>query len=619
MRPAIHHFSLIAALGLTCSLQAQFTAMNAPQGMPMVFWSNANYGSGQAILDLDSDGDMDVVVAPVAGFPIRLFRNDGAMIFTDISAGSGLGFHWLPHAVEAADVDNDGDPDIYMGGGGIPGRLYINNGAGVFTEEAVARGIIHSDDNYSASFGDFDRDGWLDLYLGNRLAGNFIDPGANRLYRNTGNGNFVEVTATAGCAGNSLTLACAFIDYNEDGWPDLIEISEKGNHIPNEIYHNNGNGTFTPIAASIGANVAIRGMGIDFADVFNDGGLDFYCTDGPPDHLFQVWDATQQSYSVQTATYGLQGGGLGWGCNFFDYNNDGWQDLYVVQESYPNLLFENPRAPANALVAWQDKAAAMGCAQPYSQFMASTGDFDNDGRVDLLQRFHTGYMAPNGLILYRNTCPPKNWLKFRTQGRRSNRDGIGTLIEVHAGPLVQRQYVRSGCGFLGGSDPRPHFGLNLATTADLVKVTWPSGQRQHLTNVAANQIIDLVEPTISSTGPAPVGGSSTVTASIPGDEGLPYLLVLSLSANYGIPLGNGNFLPIDFDALTQITLDPSNPFFVGSVGIVDAAGNASATLNVPPLPLLSGLSVFSSGLTTDVAPFYGVRTVLTDVVTIAIQ
>ncbi len=147
MRPAIHHFSLIAALGLTCSLQAQFTAMNAPQGMPMVFWSNANYGSGQAILDLDSDGDMDVVVAPVAGFPIRLFRNDGAMIFTDISAGSGLGFHWLPHAVEAADVDNDGDPDIYMGGGGIPGRLYINNGAGGFTEEAVARGIIHSEDN----------------------------------------------------------------------------------------------------------------------------------------------------------------------------------------------------------------------------------------------------------------------------------------------------------------------------------------------------------------------------------------------------------------------------------------------------------------------------------------
>lgn len=618
MRAVNEWIALLVTFCLAGSAQAQFTVMNAPQGMPMVLWSNAWYGSGQAILDLDSDGDMDVVVAPTAGFPIRLFRNDGGMSFTDISAGSGLGFHWMPHAVEAADVDNDGDPDIYIGGAGLPGRLYINNGAGVFTEEAVARGLVHSDDNYSASFGDFDRDGWLDLYLGNRLAGAL--PAPNRLYRNTGNGNFVDVTATAGCAGFSLTLACAFFDYNEDGWPDLLEVSEKGVLIPNEIYRNNGNGTFTPVAATIGASIAVNGMGVDFADVFNDGGLDFYCTDAPPDHLFQVWDAAQLSYTVATATYGVQGGETGWGCNFFDYNNDGWQDLYVVHEAAPNRLFENPGTPANSLVPWQDKAAAMGCAQPYSQFMVSIGDFDDDGRLDLLQRFHTGYQAPNGLILYRNECPPKNWLKFRTRGRLSNRDGIGTRIEVHTGSMVQCQYVRSGCGFLGGSDPRPHFGLNTAAVADLVKVTWPSGQLQHLTNVPANQIIDLVEPIITSTGPAPVGGTSTVTASIPGDEGRPYLLVLSLSANNGIPLGNGNILPIDFDALTQITLDPANPIFVGSVGIVDAAGNATATLNVPPLPFLSGFQVFSSGLTLDsAAPFNGARTVLARAVTIMIQ
>jgi enediyne biosynthesis protein E4 len=609
----------VACLGLTCLARGQFTELLAPQGMPTVYWSNTTYGSGQAILDFDGDGDMDAVVAPMAGLPIRLFRNDGNLSFTDISAGSGLGWHLMPHAVEAADVDNDGDPDIYIGGGHVPGRLYINDGNGVFSEEATARGLAHSDDNYSASFGDFDRDGWLDLYLGNRFAANGVSPGANRLYRNTGGGHFVDVTATSGCSGNSLTLACAFFDYNEDGWPDLFEVSEKGWHIPNELYRNNGDGTFTPVAAAVNANIAINGMGIDFVDAFNDGGLDFYCTDGPPDHLFQTWDPALQAYTVATSTYGLEGGGIGWSCNFFDYNNDGWQDLYVVQEVAPNLLFENPGTAASAMTPWPEKAMSMGCDQAHSQYMASTVDFDDDGRVDLLQRFHQGNLAANGLILYRNTSPAKNWLKFRTEGRRSNRDGIGARVVVHSGYLSQRQYVRSGCGYLGGSDPRLHFGLDNAALADLVEVTWPSGQNQYLTNVAANQVIHLVEPTITSTGAAPVGGASTVTASIPGDEGLPYLLALSLSANHGIPLGNGNILPIDFDALTQVTLDPTNAIFTGSVGVIDANGNASATLNVPPLPFLSGLQVFCSGLTTDTAPFSGARTVLSEALVITIQ
>ena len=210
---------------------------------------------------------------------------------------------------------------------------------------------------------DFDRDGWLDLYLGNRLAANGISPGANRLYRNTGGGHCVDVTATSGCSGNSLTLACAFFDYNEDGWPDLFEVSEKGWHIPNELYRNNGDGTFTPVATSVNANIAINGMGIDFVDAFNDGGLDFYCTDGPPDHLFQIWDPVLQAYTVATSTYGLEGGGIGWSCNFFDYNNDGWQDLYVVQEVAPNLLFENPGTAASAMLATSRKTSALSRAE----------------------------------------------------------------------------------------------------------------------------------------------------------------------------------------------------------------------------------------------------------------
>ena len=604
-------------------LASTFTAYASAQfhevALPPVLASTSLYGSGQTVADFDGDGDLDIVIAPMAGTPFRMFRNDGNMSFTDVSAQSGLGMHFGPHAVEAADIDNDGDQDLYVGGAFLPAQLFINDGTGVFTDEAVARGIAHSDDNYSASFGDFDRDGWLDLYLGNRHDANPQFPGPNRLYRNTGGGNFVDVTASAGVAGNSLTLACMFMDYNEDGWPDVFEVSEKPNVQLNEVYRNNGDGTFTAVAASIGANIAIAGMGIDIADAFNDGGMDFYCTDGPPKHLFQRWDAATGTYIDDTVTYGMQGGGVGWGCNFLDFNNDGWQDLYAVHENFRNSLFMNPGQPYGAQVTWPDVSTPQGLDQAWTQFTVSIGDLDDDGRLDILQRFHFGVTAPNGAAIFQNgNSSEASWLKFKTEGRRSNRDGLGTRVTLHAGGMVQRQYVRSGAGFLSGNDPRLHFGLGQETVADLVEVVWPSGQHQYLTSVPADQILTLVEPTISSTGPAPVGGSSTVTMSVPGDEGLPYMMLLSFSNQVGIALGNQT-LPIDFDALTAITLNPANPFFLGSVGNVDANGDASATLQVPPVALLSGFTLYAGGLTADPANFPQARTVLNEAVAIPIQ
>jgi len=609
---------VLTALALAAAANAQFVEMSSPQGFPQVLWSTGIYGSGQAVADFDGDGDLDVVVAPMAGTPFRMFRNEGNFVFTDVSAQSGLGVHFGPHAVEAADIDNDGDQDLYVGGARLPALLFVNDGSGVFSEEAIARGLTHSDDNYSASFGDFDRDGWLDLYLGNRhdQTGNL--PAPNRLYRNTGGGHFVDVTATAGVGGNSLTLACMFLDFNEDGWPDLFEVSEKSLVQTNELYRNNADGTFTPVSALYGTNLSIDGMGIDIADAFNDGGVDFFCSDGPPDHLFQVWNAQLQAYTDETATYGVEGGGIGWGCNFLDFDNDGWQDLFVVHENSPNALFRNPGAAWYFFDPWQDVANAQGLDQAFTQFTASICDLDDDGRLDLLQRYHFGLPAPNGLAVHRNLTPPKNWLKFRTEGRRSNRDGIGTRVTVHTITLTQRQYVRSGSGFLSGNDPRVHFGLDQAAQADLVEIVWPSGQHQYLTDVPANQIVHLREPTITASGPAPTGGSSTVSMSVPGDEGLPYMLVLSFSQNVGIALG-AQTLPIDFDALTAVTLDPSNPIFVGSIGNVDNQANASATLHVPPVPLLSGLTVYAAGLTTDPGNFPLARTVLRDAVAIAIQ
>ncbi len=609
--------SLVVAT-LVASAHAQYVAAPAFVSAAPILPSSTIYGSGQAVEDFDGDGDLDIIIAPMAGTPFRMFRNDGNMVFTDVSVSSGLGMHFGPHAVEAADIDNDGDADLYVGGTWMAPKMFINDGTGVFTDEAAPRGLNHTDDNYSASFGDFDRDGWLDLFLGNRHDINPQFPGPNRLYRNTGGGNFVDVTATAGVAGNSLTLAGMFMDFDEDGWPDIFEVSEKPLVQPNELWRNNGDGTFTAVAAQYGCNLAIDGMGIDIADAFNDGGVDFYCTDGPPDHLFQRWDPVQQKYIDDTITYGMQGGGVGWGCNFFDYDNDGWQDVYVIQENYGNALFKNPGAPAASNVIWPNVAAPMGLAQAYTQYTLSIADLNDDGNLDVLQRFHIGIPTPNGAVLYQNISSGKNWLKLRTEGRRSNRDGFGTRVTVVGAGITQRQYVRSGAGFLSGNDRRLHFGLDGAGQADYIEVRWPSGQLQFLTNVACNQIVDIREPIITSTGPAPVGGSSTVTMSVPGDEGLPYLLALSFSNNVGTPVGNQT-LPIDFDALTATTLNPSNPIFVGSIGTVDANGDASATLFVPPLPILSGLTVYAGGLTVDPANFPVARTVLNESVAIPIQ
>ena len=615
--------SCYATLAPLASAQS-FQDLIGPNAFSNMGHTTTEYGSGGCAADFDGDGDVDVVLADAELAPFGMFRNDGGFVFVDVSAGSGLGLCGKVRCMQSADIDNDGDQDIYVGNFLQPAQLFLNDGTGVFSEQSLARGIVHATDNFAATFGDFDRDGWLDLYVGNRFTGGFNSvPQANILYRNVGNGTFVDVTAAAGVAGNRPTLVCVFFDFDEDGWPDLLEVNDKGNvYGPNELYRNNGNGTFTAVAAQYGAQIAIDGMGMDFVDAFCDGGVDFYCTDVPFDHLFQKWDAVQQRYTNATAVHGLTDGGTGWACNFLDYDNDGWQDLHVVQMGSPNLLYRNPGQPASALAPWSDQAAVLGVASAYWQFTAMMADFDDDGRVDMLQRFPDmigTFKSPVSVLVQRNNVPGGNWLKFATTGTVSNRDGIGARIEVQTGTHHQRQWVRSGVGYIASSDPRVHFGIGAAAAADLVTVTWPSGQRQYLHNLPANQTVGLVEPRMTVSGPAPVGGSATITTSIPGDGLLPYMTLLSLSNQSGIALPDGNVVPIDFDVLTQLILTPGNFILPQSFGFLDASGNATATLNVPPLPFLSGITVYAATLTTDAPRFPVARTVIAKAVTVSIQ
>jgi hypothetical protein len=585
-----------------CASPRVFEDVTTTCGLNAILPSMTVTGSGIACGDFDGDGDQDIVFSERDGMPYRYFRNDGAMQFSDQTATANLGMSFVNHGFATADIDRDGDLDLFAVEWLATGRLFINDGTGTFVDRAVQRGIAHVSHNFSANFGDYDRDGWIDLYLGNRCEG-----APNILYRNTGNGYFVDVTAASGTAGIGATYASAFMDYNEDGWPDIVEVNDWGTTIgPNEIYKNLGDGTFTKVAAQIGASIGIDGMGVDYADVFNDGGIDWYATDTPSDHLFMHWDAATQRYRNDTWTYGLRGGPIGWACNFLDYDNDGWQDLHVVHMDGANHMYRNPGRAAAASVPWSEVGATVGLDADYRQFTALIADLDDDGQLDVINRYQqhsTAVTPPDGLSVHRNVsvqgnqASPAHWLKFTTRGTSSNLDGIGARIVVETGDLVQRQWVRSGVGFVASSDMRLHFGLGCAQQADRVTITWPLGQVQYLDNVAVDQILEVVEPSLTLRLPATAPGNTALDLHVQGDEQLPYLMVMSASATPHTVLANGKVLPLALDALSSFTSVPGNAILPQSFGMLDGDGRASSSLHLPSVPALIGMTFFATAVT----------------------
>ena len=483
---------------------------------------------------------------------------------------------------------------------------------------------MHNTSSYSANFGDYNLDGWLDLYIGNR--GSQVPtstPGeANILYENLGGGVFLDVTATAGVGDVGMAFASAFMDYNEDGWPDILVVNDKGAFgWPNNLYENNGDGTFTSVAAVVGANIGIDGMGVDFADVFCDGGIDFFATDTLPNHLFMHWDEAQGRYVDATQPYNLLTSFDGWGCLYYDYDNDGWQDLYVVHNLGVNALFHNPAQPAIVNAPWADIANMVGMAQLHPQYSTVVADFDDDGRLDFCHRYETSspiFQAPYGLGLMRCVGESGNWIKFRTVGTVSNRDGIGARIEVHTGTHVQRQWVRSGVGFMSSPDLRLHFGVDTAMQVDKVVVNWPSGQVQQLENVPVNQIVEIVEPSMELAGLVPVGGTTTLGLSVPTDPGLPYAMVMSFTDMPRTQLPDGRLLPLTLDALSGYTIVPGNVLIANSLGVLDPTGAASTPLSIPNVPAISGLVLFATGASFEPQGFPFVRTIFPEPVVVQI-
>ena len=500
-------------------------------------------GSGVAVFDYDNDGRLDIFFAngariddpmPKGAIPQkdgpqysnRLYHQKPDGTFEDVTAKAGLAGTGYSTGVAVGDYDNDGFDDLFVAGYGHS-TLYHNNGDGTFTDVTATAGVGGSGWATSAAWVDYDNDGKLDLvvarymiwdfadiYCGHREQGfrSYCHPGLFKpvsvlLYHNEGNGKFTEVSEKAGMAKPAKGLGLAIADYDHDGWMDILLANDS---IPQFLFHNKGNGTFEEVGlpsgiALDGGGATFAGMGVDFDDYNNDGWPDAIITDLANQKYALYSNAGDSSFDYATLVTGLGAVSLlhsGWGVRFVDYDNDGWKDLFIVQShvmdtiqvNEPHLRYQEP-----PLLLWNDRgkrfvdvSSESGDVflEPWAGRGMAVGDIDNDGRLDVVV---TSLDGPARVL--RNETPTRNhWITFKLVGVQSNRDGIGSQVKITTPAGDQYATVTTCASYQSSGDKRVHFGLGTAAVIPHVEIRWPSGAKQALSDVKADQILTVTEP-----------------------------------------------------------------------------------------------------------------------------
>jgi len=486
--------SWVAVLGIPAPLTAQlpFSEEAAARGLSIVPTPASPYGAGVALADFDGDVDLDLLVTAIGSTgEVRVFANDGSGVYSPSPHGS-LAANLHLTGVSVADFDGDGDLDPYITGWGVPNRLFRNDGGFAFTDVSVAAGVADGGLGTSSSWGDYDGDGWLDLYVCNYSGtpwGGSVNAIPNRLYRNLGDGTFAEVGGAQGVDDPFKSFQSVFFDADLDGDLDLYVANDRGSAITgarNRLFRNDG-GSFTDVSAASGAGLFMDGMGVDSGDFDRDGDFDLYVTNTVLGHALLVNDGSG-NFVEDAVAAGVPANLVGWGCSFLDFDHDAWEDLYVLHELAPNHLYRHagtfPAVECAVAMGVEGGGAAPGSLGFH--YCHAQGDIDGDGDLDLLvQRFN----AP--LLLYINQAgAAKRWLGVRLAEPGPNRFAIGAVVQVHAGAVTQRKQSKAGLGFRSSSDHRLEFGLDLAMIADQVLVRWPDGELSQLLAVASDQ--DLV-------------------------------------------------------------------------------------------------------------------------------
>lgn len=491
-------------------------------------------GPGCAFIDFDRDGWLDILLingtsltGAKRGSTLKLYRNRRDGTFEDVTVKAGLNVEMYGLGVAVADFDNDGWPDIYVAALG-QNRLFRNNGRGGFIDVTHKAGLGGRQGfSTSAMWLDYDRDGLLDLFVCNYVRWSpdsdvwcsfdgktkaYCTPEAYRgatcwLFRNRGDGAFEDVTARAGLLDTtSKSLGVALIDYDRDGWPDILVANDTQ---PNKLYRNNRNGTFAEIGVKAGLafsedGKARAGMGVDVAD-FESSGIAGVAITNFDNEMLGLYRGTREGVFVDSAPTSHVGLAsrrtLGFGCYFFDPNLDGRLDLLVanghidpsisasrpgVAYAQPPHLFLNEGAAGFRDVALE---AGRAFASPKVARGAAFGDFDNDGDEDVL-------IATNGgaAHLYRNDVVNGNRsVRLALQGTKSNRDAIGAVIRFEAGDLKGMRVVKSGSGYLSDSTKLITIGLGRRPQVDRLVIEWPSGRTEEHRGIRAGARLKAIE------------------------------------------------------------------------------------------------------------------------------
>jgi enediyne biosynthesis protein E4 len=503
-------------------------------------------GGGVALFDYDNDERLDIFFVNGAwiGDPMpsdkkpdksdskywnRLYHQKPDGTFADVTEAAGLtGMQQNIYTMGIAvgDFDNDGFEDIYVTGYG-GNILYHNNGDGTFTDITTRAGVAAGGWSSSAGFFDYDNDGKLDLFVGRYVDWNFQNnrycgqkrPGGraychpdnfkgvtNVLYRNNGDGTFRDVSEKAGVANpDGKTLGVSFADFDGDGWIDIYVANDS---VPCFLYRNNRDGTLTDVSLPAGAALnedgkTFAGMGTDFSDFDNDGWPDIIVTDLSNERYMLFRNNRDGTFTDLTTRSGLGNETLaysGWSTRFFDFDNDGWKDLFVaqghvmdtIQATASNLRYLQPPlmlrnregrfTKVNAGSIFQSEWAGRG---------AAFGDIDNDGDIDIV----VANVNQKAYLLRNDGGNRRAWLGIKTTGERSNRDGLGCRVKVvSASGMAQHYTVNTAVGYQSASDKRLIIGLDENQSARLVEIHWPGGAVQKLENVKSGQMLKVNEP-----------------------------------------------------------------------------------------------------------------------------
>ena len=516
-------------------------------GTPEKKYIVESLGGGVALLDYNNDGWLDIYLVNGLTYDAMngkaepshaaLFRNNHDGTFTNVAEAAGVTNDRWGVGAAVADFDNDGWPDLYVTNISGGNRLYRNNHDGTFTDVAAKAGVTLGGWSTGATFGDYDGDGFLDLFVPGYVSYDFKHPpdagsdqvvsndclfrGASvfcgprglrgehdHLFHNNGNGTFTDVSEKAGVADapGYYGLTSVFVDLDGDGRPDLLVANDS---TPNYLYHNKGDGTFEDLSFESGYALNGEGrptatMGIAVGDYLNNGKLGIADSDFSDDYDVLYRNDGPLSYADVSYPSGIASATipfLGWGDGFIDFDNDGWKDLFLANgHVYPQvdkhdwgtsfaqrpLLFRNMRDGKFTLMPAVEGG---GLALALEARGAAFGDLFNDGRIDVVINNLDG---PPTLL--RNIDPDQNhWVEFRLIGGPGGpRDATGASVSLTAGGITQRGDVLSGGSFASSNDPRVHFGLGRATRIDNLELFWPGGRKEKV-SVPAPDCIYVLE------------------------------------------------------------------------------------------------------------------------------